>query len=501
MTTPCATWIALSDREALGEPLDRDERAFLTQHRLRCAACASEHATWCDLAGVLDAEVSASEPATRMVERPRASARKRLALFAFSAAALALLSLSLHRAELPLASAPRTRTKTSSGAEMQRTAVLARLSSARAGEVELDGKPAEAGAVLHVGSVVFARSGAACLTVEPGVRACLTAGSLLRVAELSHVQRRLELLVGKVVSSLSPQPEGTSFGIVTRAGSAIAIGTAFSVEVPANTGAIVTRVMHGVVLVRGSAGVERRVGAHRMAAMNGEPHALSTAEEARELRVVEEGQLAQPVPVAPEASTLVDAHAGEHEPAPLRHVPANAPSVVAKAEPGLGPLGARASQPRFDPSATRTSADARSDPAAEARAPAQLLLQARELRESGDVEAAQARYRELLARHRETPEAQTARVPYGEILLSRGAAREALGSFEEYLARGGSLREEASFGRVRALRALGELAGEQAALTEFLRTYPESPLGDALRAREHALDATGSRRVGVSAEH
>jgi hypothetical protein len=73
------------------------------------------------------------------------------------------------------------------------------------------------------------------------------------------------------------------------------------------------------------------------------------------------------------------------------------------------------------------------------------------------------------------------------LLSAQGDAHAALASFEGYLARGGPLVREASFGRVRALRALGRLNDERAALDEFLRSFPDGQLADALRARQRLL--------------
>jgi hypothetical protein len=62
-----------------------------------------------------------------------------------------------------------------------------------------------------------------------------------------------------------------------------------------------------------------------------------------------------------------------------------------------------------------------------------------------------------------------------------------LASFDRYLAQGGPLEEEASFGRIRALRALGRSSEELVAIEAFLRRFPASPLASALRDRHRAL--------------
>ena len=86
-------------------------------------------------------------------------------------------------------------------------------------------------------------------------------------------------------------------------------------------------------------------------------------------------------------------------------------------------------------------------------------------------------------------EAHAALVPYGELQLSRlGDASGALVSFDRYLAAGGALAEEASFGRVRALRALGRKAEEREAIESYLRRFPNGAAATSLRARLDVLE-------------
>src|SRR5262249_10361396 len=98
------------------------------------------------------------------------------------------------------------------------------------------------------------------------VQSCVERGGLVRISELGP-DRRLELLGGKMGAELEPQAPGTSFGITTREGSAVAVGTGFSVEVLPGDGPGVTRVLHGAVVVRPVGAPERRVGPHEMIAM------------------------------------------------------------------------------------------------------------------------------------------------------------------------------------------------------------------------------------------
>src|SRR5690606_10099001 len=105
-------------------------------------------------------------------------------------------------------------------------------------------------------------------------------------------------------------------------------------------------------------------------------------------------------------------------------------------------------------------------------------------RVSGRAAEAAGAYRELLAQHPRSAEARAALVSLGEIELSQlGDPKAALASFEAYLRKGGPLAQEASHGKIRALRELGQRGEERAAIERFLASYPESPQAERLRQR------------------
>jgi TolA-binding protein len=90
------------------------------------------------------------------------------------------------------------------------------------------------------------------------------------------------------------------------------------------------------------------------------------------------------------------------------------------------------------------------------------------------VEAA-ASYRTLIEARPASAEARAALVSLGELQLSQlKSPGAALGSFEGYLTRDGSLTQEARYGRIRCLRALGREAEARHAIQEFVQRYPGS---------------------------
>ncbi|MBK6923391.1 MAG: hypothetical protein IPH07_38740 [Deltaproteobacteria bacterium] len=119
----------------------------------------------------------------------------------------------------------------------------------------------------------------------------------------------------------------------------------------------------------------------------------------------------------------------------------------------------------------------RSEPAAN-----ELLTRARALRAEGDLGGAAQAYERLVDAHPRSALALAALLSLGEVQLERGRARAALAAFDRYLRRKGSLAEEASFGRIRALRALDRDADADAATAAFLRRWPRSAYAAKLRS-------------------
>jgi tetratricopeptide (TPR) repeat protein len=131
-------------------------------------------------------------------------------------------------------------------------------------------------------------------------------------------------------------------------------------------------------------------------------------------------------------------------------------------------------------------ANASSAAAAAATPPsaAELLARARSLRSSGRYAAAATAYQNLLSTHPRSSEANAALISLAELQLSQlGQTAAALRSFDAYLAHGGSLAQEARYGRIRALRRLGRTEEARTATEAFLRAYPGSAQAKALRKR------------------
>lgn len=106
--------------------------------------------------------------------------------------------------------------------------------------------------------------------------------------------------------------------------------------------------------------------------------------------------------------------------------------------------------------------------------PATLIKRARSLRGSGDAKRASKTYAQLIEHYPSSAEANAARVALGQLRLRSGRAKSALRLFDRYLGNGGALAEEALWGKIQALDALGRSSALKAAVETLARRYPRS---------------------------
>ena len=109
-----------------------------------------------------------------------------------------------------------------------------------------------------------------------------------------------------------------------------------------------------------------------------------------------------------------------------------------------------------------------------AKSAGQMLAEARALANKGKLGAAVTAYNALRRAHPGSAEARASNVSIGQLQLRRGRARDALKAFDRYLKRGGSLAEEARWGRVRALDRMGRKGARDRAIDALLRSHPHS---------------------------
>ncbi len=446
MNASCQRWIAIDDREATGETISPEDALFRRTHAAECEECAREARLWSALAeagaGAEDAgadvrsedidrivrEAAQTAPAGRAARsRSAAGAPRRVLPFGTAAAGTAL---ALAAAVVLFVRGSRHGAVPADAPPVVTVAPVLLVS----GEAMVDGVRATAGRRLAQGATLHAEDGI-CLDLELDVHACLERGSDVRIADTRLAHRVLYLDRGHLVASLGHQPAGATFAVATSQGTATAIGTSFSVDVTDGAGPVVVRVTSGVVAVRATGGSSNPVGA-------GEEIVMGTS--------------------------LVTRTEG----APVGRDAGLSASVV---PPDLAPPPSGAAPP---------VASARPAPSVE-----ELLAEARNLRTEGKFRQAADAYERLSAAHPTSAEAHASLVSLGDLELSHLQDPEAaLRDFDAYLATGGVLSEEASFGRIGALRALGRSDDEQRALRGFLAQYPSSLHEGAVRARVHPVE-------------
>lgn len=423
MSLDCERWVVLADREAVGDALQPEERAFQRTHEGSCEACAREAAIWRALRlpepdVVPDTRevdrilaLASGRPASRLVAMP--GRWRRTALVASAAAcAAALLFWWTGRREQPEGGARLLARATSTIGSS-----LRRIPTARA---------------VPVAPVVEQNAQPHCSEAIPGAIVCLSGGAVIASQQLDSPDRAIEVGRGRAVVSLAPQPAGTSFSLSTAAGKVTAVGTIFSVEI-APDGSTIARVIEGHVLVRaGDAPAQSLRAGQALRVGEQQPRPLSDQERDQDLELL----------------SLSGAQEGE---------PSNAPSGTTPAEARGG------------------------------AAPQDLLKYARSLRASGDFRRAADVYRKIYAQSPQSPSGRAALVSLGELLLSLNDPQGALGAFDSYLSGGGTLAQEATFGRARALRALNRPADERRAIERFIASYPSAPQTRVLRARLAAM--------------
>lgn len=508
----CLNWGSLSEKSSIGDALTAEERLFLRSHPSGCRACACEAVLLDELEkAIQDPSLLTARHAHREQPRPEpswlerfvpAGASQRRSVFAavggfvvVAAASAAMWRTSSGPFAVERAGTPTSASHRSTSAARGPYTAGVRLSLA-AGDALIDQQPAVAGKQLSVGSVVTVGSGQACLLVPPGVSVCLDSNTKLSIETLQSERRRFRLHAGHAVAHLHPQPVGSTFGFETAAGSVVAKGTVFSLR---TDGSSVTLRVHEGVVVNSRGSETSAYKAPSLALLSLERGPLRAIDEAAsDSRLVE---LAKYFGDQARGTLIVSAAAGSSvalgdfrlgmTPISALIQPGGYRMEVSKT--GFAPVverltfeaGARTVR-NYEPTA-ELSAVASNPPAGGSRAStfptaAELLERARELRADGRYQDANGVYQRLVREFAGSAEARVALVSLGELQLSQlGDAGAALRSFEAYLRGGGALRQEASYGRVRALRRLGKSSEARAAADAFVGAYPNSVQAATLR--------------------
>ena len=493
----CQPWIDISDREAIGEIITEEERRFQRAHESVCQACSDEAGVWRSLDGaalesVLDEQVLEkvllAARAPRIPQEPASLVRRTAPARTRTVVGTVVGACALAAGLLFMAQRPHQREPIAATREVAPEPEIAPL------EIPLPEPVALAPAAEPRIASTHAPT---CRMISPGATACLGAGSEVTTSRLVLPRRVLDLVRGRVVVSLAPQAPGTSFGVATSAGTVTAVGTIFSVEILAN-GETLARCERGEVVVQATgtgaehhllAGEQMRIGDARAASLSSHDRkrdlSLLTYREdrptARAEKSVDPSDREERASARNEKSQERAAEARGSIEAPRAAAPAQAATPNAVQAPV-----AQA------PAAQAPVAQAPAVPHAVKAPVRDLLGRARALRAQGAIRESADAYRAAYAADPHGAEGRTALVALGGLLLSDlNDPAGALASFDAYLSEHkGALGQEAEFGRIRALRALGRYDSEKAAIQSFLVAHPEGPDAQVLRRR---LESMGSK--------
>jgi len=483
-------------------------------------------------------------PATKASATSRVGARYRLAA---AAAVLLLVGAGLGVGIHGLLRRP-TGGRASEGQTPDLPAARIQLS---AGQVQVNDAPAEVGLRVRSGQLLRVTGGRAVLGLPGAAAVLVESDSALRVDRLGPRTTTLRLTSGRLLASVRPRPGRPHFTVITAAGRVEVTGTVFSVEhTPQGVKVAVLRGQvrvheHGRpsrLVGRGLQTLMRTAtgpgpSARREVTWPMDPDAQAEAwKRVQVLDLIHAKRAARVTLQSRPAAALVFVdglllgqtplvtrlRAGPHR-IVLRkvgHRPAEKQLQVSEGAdstwdvvlvsafvsqrsglapatgPGPAPVATRTPNPRNRAAAPVAQTPPELPPSMQEPTPPvaptarSLAQRARQQRSARNWQGAAATFTELIRRYPTSGWARTARVSLGLILLERlGNARGALAQFSAYLASTsvGALAQEASYGRIRALRRLGRRADEIQKLRSFLRLYPQAIQGSNVRRRLQKL--------------
>lgn len=411
------------------------------------------------------------------------------------------------------------------------------------GEVTLGATEPNTGAAVRVGQVLKTGRGMAAVHLSPGISGLLGEHTTVALRPWRRGAPVLRVLGGTVSVAVRPEADGRAPVVITSPHGRIEVlGTLLHVRV--TTGYTEVAVTRGVVRAWHQ-GRSRHV-RHGQILRLGESAPKNLADAARRLLSVRDARLRllQRASVPPGASRaslavdsdprgalvtldgvslgwtpmsarvplghatlqissprhqtiteLVDLRAGQHVRRDFHlHRLSPEPAPVTRARPG-GPVPeAPMSKGHAKPSPTAGGAPRRLVRARSARV---LIQHAQARRMARDWAGAIRAYLALIRRFPRSGSANVARVSIGNLQLDHlGHPAAALRSFDRYLRyhRGGPLAQEAAYGRIRALRALGRRCAELRAIQAFQGQYRGSLHRRRLQARIQVLGARPGMR-------
>ncbi len=493
-STDCERWVALSDQAAIGQDVSDRDQAWLVQHARSCSNCGREAAFYASLRDAVGRPemLVVPSPAARPLARRSPVRIAMLATVAIAASVAIVAGFARNRggrAVTPVA--------------VPAPPLAARLVFA-SGSARLGAGPAQAGQAVTNGERIGTDDGLACMAIASSITVCLDAMSAATFALADAKQTIVYLEKGRLLARLDHQPAGRTFLVRTAQAEVQAVGTRFSVGI-SDDGQTQVRLHEGKVTVRAAnhvasdlaAPVQARVGddirvAPMPATASQDDDLLSDLSMLPRTETRAIARIAS-IPAGADVSfdnvvmgrtpvstvLAADAHVRL---AMAGYVPVSewisvADGAMIERSFVLTGLAALAEPPDRPARAHRGTASP---------SPSHLLSMAQALRARGAYDKCAQVYRRLWSEFPGSEESKVSMISLGELELGkRNHPAAALDAFSAYLHVGGTLEREARYGRIRALRAVGQDGAADVESATFLRDYPTSIQSVTLRRQVH----------------
>jgi FecR protein/PEGA domain/Tetratricopeptide repeat len=383
------------------------------------------------------------------------------------------------------------------------------------GEITINGRDTAFGTSIESRNNITTGSGRAILDLSTGVTVLLAEQTSVSVEQLDTNAMELRINSGRVVTQVNPLRKGPPFYIATPAGRVRVTGTAFAVDVKHQS--VSVDVFRGSVMLEESSGSQRSVkigqsavfGVDEVKPLSDESRLLARQTiETLDLLSSGDAGIIEIDSVPTGASVYVDENflgttplIAALRPGPrsldlndskhksvrelLELVPNSRVSRVFEMDELSHMNLSDAGRPTKDRSAVASNS-VRHTAKTVRTTPVELLARARVFRTKRQWKQAEAAYRQLVRRFPSSVEAGSSRVSLGNIQLEHlHRPASALRSFDSYLAGSsrGTLAQEAAFGRISALKTLGQRDREIKALEAFLTDFPNAIESNRARRR------------------